>query len=91
MARRMGRKGNTRPVLVGMKTCTATVAVTVAVPQEEGSRVPKDLTIPLLGMLCLTKVTFSAMCTVALFTIARNWKQLRCPLTDDNNKENVVH
>ena len=31
------------------------------------------------------------MFSAALFTIARTWKQPRCPLTDEMNKEVVVH
>ena len=48
---------------------------------------PYDPTIPLLGIYpdknFLKKYTCTHMFTAALFTIARTWKQLKCPSTDD--------
>ena len=44
-------------------------------------------TIPLLGIYpeetIIEKDTGTLMCTAALFTIARTWKQPRCPSTDE--------
>ena len=44
-------------------------------------------TIPLLGIYpeetIIEKDTGTLMCTEALFTIARTWKQPRCPSTDE--------
>ena len=34
-----------------------------------------------------TKITCTPMFTVALFTIARTWKQPRCPLTNERIKK----
>ena len=51
-----------------------------------GIRSPYDPAIPLLGIYPeetkTEKDTCSPMFTEALFTIARTWKQPRCPLTD---------
>ena len=48
---------------------------------------PYDSAIPLLGIypekIVLQKDTGSPVFIVALFTIARTWKQPRCPLTDE--------
>ena len=48
---------------------------------------PYDSAIPLLGMYldktCLEKDTCTRMFIVALLTIAKTWKQLKGPLTDD--------
>ena len=54
---------------------------------------PYDPVIPLLGIhtkeIRIEKDTFTPIFIAALFTIARTWKQLRCPLADD--KKAVVH
>ena len=56
---------------------------------------PYDPAIPLLGIYpeetIIEKDTYTPMFSAALFTIARTWKQPRCPLTDEMNKEVVVH
>ena len=48
---------------------------------------PYDLTIPLLGIYPeetkIEKDTCTPVFIAALFTIARTWKQPRCPLTDE--------
>ena len=48
---------------------------------------PYDPTIPLLGIYPeetkIEKDTCTPIFIAALFTIARTWKQLRCPLTDE--------
>ena len=48
---------------------------------------PYDLGIPLLGIYLdktfLKKGTCTCMLTAALFTIAKTWKQPKCPLTGD--------
>ena len=52
-----------------------------------GIKLPNDPTIPLLGIypekIITEKDTHTSMFTAALFTIARIWKQPRCPLTDE--------
>ena len=52
-----------------------------------GVKLPHNPAIPLLG-ICpeetkIGKNTCTPLFTEALFTIARTWKQPRCPLTDD--------
>ena len=53
---------------------------------KQGIKLPCDPGIPLLGIhpekTIIQKDTCIPMFTAALFTIARKWKQLRCPLTD---------
>ena len=48
---------------------------------------PYDSTIPLLGIYpkktIIQKDTFTSVFTTALFTIARTWKQPKCPLMDE--------
>ena len=60
-----------------------------------GLELPYDPAIPLLGIYSEETRTERDTCTplfiAALFTIARTWKQPRCPLTDEMNKEVVVH
>ena len=52
-----------------------------------GIELPYDQAIPLLGIHTEETRTERDVCTpmftVALFTIARAWKQPRCPLTDE--------
>ena len=49
-------------------------------------QLPYDPTIPLLGIYpeetIIEKGTCTLIFTAALFTIARTWKQPRCPLTN---------
>ena len=48
---------------------------------------PYDPAVPLLGIYSdksfLEKDTCTRMFTEALFTLAKTWKQPKCPLTDD--------
>ena len=50
-------------------------------------KLPYDSAIPLLGLqpvkTIIQKDTFTLMFTAALFTIAKTWKQPKCPLTDE--------
>ena len=52
-----------------------------------GIKLPYDPAIPLLGIYpektIIQKDTCSPVFIAALFTIARTWKQLRCPSTDE--------
>jgi hypothetical protein len=55
----------------------------------------EDPAIPLLGIYpeedpTCKKNTCSTMFIAAIFIIARNWKEPRCPSTEDWNTENVV-
>ena len=87
MLERVWRKGNPLTLLVGMQTSIATMENSVEIPLKtrnrtairprkltaghthEGSRIERDTCNP----------TFIA----ALFTIARTWKQPRCPSADE--------
>ena len=54
--------------------------------KELGIKPPYDPAIPLLGIYpkkSKLKNTCTPMFIAALFTIARTWKQPRCPLTDE--------
>ena len=52
-----------------------------------GIRLPYDTTIPLLGIYpdktLIQKDTCTPIFTAALFTIAKTWKQPKCPSTDE--------
>ena len=52
---------------------------------------PCDPTVPLLGIYrektIISKDTYSTMFTAALFTIAKPWKQPKCPSTDERIKK----
>ena len=52
---------------------------------------PYDPAIPLLGMYpdktLIQKDTCTPMFTAALFTIAKTWKQPKCPSTDEQLKK----
>ena len=51
------------------------------------TELPYDPAIPLLGIYpektIIQKESCTTMFTAALFTIARTWKQTKCPLTDE--------
>jgi len=51
------------------------------------TELPYDLATPLLGIYpdktCLEKDTWTCMFIAALFTMAKTWKQPKCPSTDD--------
>jgi hypothetical protein len=89
MLERMWRKSNTPPLLVGLQTGTTTLEINLEVPQKIGNRstwrpsyailgnVPKSCRIMPQGHV------FHPMFIVALFMIARSWKQSRCPTTEE--------
>ena len=56
-----------------------------------GIKPPSDPAIPLLGIypeeIKTEKDTCTPVFTAALFTVARTWKQPRCPLTDERIKK----
>ena len=59
----------------------------MAVPQKLNVRLPHDPAIPLLDIypekIIIQKESCTTMFIAALFTIARTWKQPKCPLTDE--------
>ena len=84
MLERVWRKGNPLTLLVGMQTSTATIKNSVEKLEIE---LPYDPAIPLLGIHTketrIDRDTCTPMFIAALFTIARTWKQPRCPLADE--------
>ena len=88
MLERMWRKGNTSSLLMRVPTCTATLEINMATPQENGDQSTQDPTIPLLGIYpkeehSYNKDIYSMMFIEAPFVTARTWKQLRCPSTEE--------
>ena len=57
------------------------------VPKKLKIELPYDLAIPLLGIYpektMFQKQTCTTMFIAVLFTVARTWKQPKCPLTDE--------
>ena len=86
MLERVWRNGNPLTLLVGMQTSAATMENSVEIPLKNKIELPYYLAIPLLGIHTEETRTERDMCipmfTVALFIIARTWKQPRCPLAD---------
>ena len=60
------------------------------VPQRIKIELPYDKAIPLLGMYpdktIIQKDTCTPMFIAALFTIAKRWKQPKCPSTDGERR-----
>ena len=87
MLERVWRKGNPLTLLVGMQTSTATMENSVEFPQKLEIELPYDPAIPLLGIHTeetrIERDTCTPMFIAALFTIARTWKQPRCPSADE--------
>ena len=85
MLERVWRKGNLLTLLVGMQTITATVENSVEKILQ--IKLPYDPAIPLLGIHTeetrIERDTCTPMFIAALFTIARTWKQPRCPSADE--------
>ena len=69
-----------------IKTLWRTIQRFLKKKKKLGIKLPYDPTIPLLGIypeeIIIEKGTYTLIFIAALFTIARTWKQPRCPLTD---------
>ena len=84
----MWRKENSDTLLEGMQTGTATVENSMRVLKELKIELPYDPVIPLLGIYpkkpktLIQKNRCTPMFTAELFTIAKLWKQLKCPSID---------
>ena len=87
MLERVWRKGNPLTLLVGMQTSTATMENSVEFLKKLEIELPYDPAIPLLCILTeetrIKRDTCTPMFIAALFTIARTWKQPRCPSADE--------
>jgi hypothetical protein len=89
LARICGKR-NTNPLLVGMKAGTTTLEKKIwRLLKNLNIDLPYDPAIPLLGIYpkeCNTgysRGTCTPMFIVVLFTIAKLWKQPRCPTIDE--------
>ena len=85
----MWRKGSTSALLVGMQTSTASVENSVEPPQKTKNELSFDPAVPLVG-LCPTNPETAVqknLCTpmfiAAQFTIAKYWKQPKCPSANE--------
>ena len=81
-------KRNPLTLLVGMQTSTATMETSVEIPKKTGNRTAIRPSNPTAGHTHprkpeLKETCIPSMLIAALFTIARTWKQPRCPLADE--------
>ena len=87
MLERVWRKGNPLILLVGMQTGAATMEDSGESLKKMGIELPYDPEIPLLGMHREEARIERDMCIpvfiAAVSTIARTWKQPRCPSADE--------
>ena len=85
----MWRKGNLCTLLVGSLIGTATMEDDMEDPQKIKNKTTYGPAIPLLGLYLketktLTqKYIWTSMFIVALFTVAKIWKQPKCPMMDE--------
>ena len=85
----MWSKWNPFALLVGMQICAVTVEGSLELLQKKKMELPYNLAISLLGLYlkkCETLICEN-ICTLmfiaALFTIAKIWKQPKCPSVDE--------
>ena len=87
MLERVWRKGNPLTLLVGMQTSTVAMEDSGDSLKKMGIELPYDPEIPLLGMhreeTRIETNTCTPLFIAAQFTIARTWKQPRCPSADE--------
>ena len=83
----MQRKGNPLTVLVGMQRGAATLENSMEVPQQVKNRTTYNPAIALLGIyskdtkILIQRDKCTLMFIAALSTIAKLWKQSKCPST----------
>ena len=87
MLERVWRKGNPLTLLVGIKLVQPLWRTVWRFLKKLETELPYDPAIPLLGIHTaetrIERDTCTPMFIAALFTIARIWKQPRCPLADE--------
>ena len=87
MLERVWNKGNPLALSVGCKLIQPLWKTVWRFLKTLGIKLPYDPTIPLLSIYPektkIEKDTCTNIFTAALFTIARTWKQPRCPSTDE--------
>ena len=77
------RKGNPLSLFVGMRTSTAFIKNSVEIPLKIGNKTAILPSNPTEGSR-IERNTCTPMSIAALFTIARTWKQPRCPSADES-------
>ena len=91
----MWRKGNHLTWLVGMQTGTAAMENIVEILGKLEIEVLYDPAIPLLGIHTeetrIERDTCTPIFITALFTVARTWKQPRCPSADEWIRKLHIH
>ena len=86
---RLWREGSPPALLAGMQTGAATVENSVEFPQTLKIELPFDPALPLLALcpknteISIQKNLCTLMFIAVLFTIARCWKQPKCPSVDE--------
>ena len=86
---RMRRKGNSPTLLVGMQAGAATLENSMEVPQKVEIELPYDPAIALLGIypkdtnVVIRRATCTPVFIAAMSIVAKLWKELRCPSTDE--------
>ena len=89
----MQRKENTFALLLGMQTGAATLENSMEVPQKLKIELPYDPAIALLGIyprdtgVLSRRDTCTPMFIAALSTIAKIWKEPKCPSMDEQIKK----
>ena len=89
MLERLWGKGNLSTLLVGMQTGAAIVENSMEFPQKLKMELPFDPAIPPLGLYPknletpIQKNVSTPMFLEALFTIAKSWKQPKCPSVNE--------
>jgi hypothetical protein len=88
MLARMWRKRNTPPFLVGVQIGATTLEVSLEAPHNIGHSTTYGRSYTTPGHILkyapiYNKDTCSTMFMAALFIIARHWKDLRCPSTEE--------
>ena len=87
MLERVWRKVNPLTLLVGLQTSTATMRNSVEIPLRTGNRTAIGPSNPTAGHTHWGNQNWKKyvypVFIVALFTIARTWKQPRCPSADE--------
>ena len=85
----MWRKGNPLTLLVGMQVGAATLENTVEIPQKIKNRATYGPAIALLGIyskdtdVVKRRVICIPVFIAAMATVAKLWKEPRCPSTDE--------
>ena len=89
MLERLWREGYSYTLLVGAQTGAASMENCMEIPQISRLELPYDPASPLLGIYPknwktpISKSTCTPVFIAALFTIAKTWKQPKCPSRDE--------